>query len=280
MNNILIIDGYNMMHRCRFSWGGGLADGDYQIVYNFFKILKPLVEEFSPDKVYFVLDGRPTKRLDSFSEYKANRVVETDDPEVIEYWNSFHRQKRIIINMVSESFPITSAYHPDYEADDLIYHLIKTYHHDDNVVISSSDTDFIQILNEFPESVKLWNPIAKAYRSNTEYDYVAWKAMVGDRSDNIPGVRGIGKKTATKILSADNGLEDRLSNPSFKVAFDKSYELIKLSDMADEIDTIKYSGGSYNKENIVSSFNDMGFKSMLDEPYRQRFLDTFVSLEY
>jgi DNA polymerase I len=279
VSDILIIDAYNMIHRCRFAWGGGFADGDYQIVYNFFKILKPLMEEFSPDKVYFVLDGRPTKRLDRFSEYKANRVIETDDPEVIEYWNSFHRQKRIIINMVSENFPITSAYHPDYEADDLIYHLIKTYHHDDDVVISSSDTDFIQILNEFPKSVRLWNPVTKAYRGNTEYDYVAWKAMVGDRTDNIPGVRGVGKKTATKILSASNGLKDRLSNPTFKVAFEKSYELIKLSDMADETDAIDYSGGSYNKENIVSSFSDMGFETMLSEPYRQRFLDAFALLE-
>ena len=87
------------------------------------------------------------------------------------------------------------------------------YHLDDNTVILSSDTDFIQILNLYPDNVKLYNPISKSYRQNTDYDYVAWKAMVGDRADNIPGVKGIGKKTANKILSTEGELSKRLKNP-------------------------------------------------------------------
>jgi DNA polymerase-1 len=269
----MIIDAYNMIHRCRFQWGGGFAVGDNQIVFNFLRTLRATVEQFKPDKIYFPLDGRPTARLDMYPEYKGTRRVETTDPVEIAYWKSFKRQKNTIIEMMGKHFPVTSMYHPDYECDDLVLHIIETLHASDDVLILSSDTDFIQILNDYPDTVSLYNPISSSYRQNTDYDYVSWKAMVGDKSDNIPGVKGIGKKTASKILSKDGELENRLKDSRFYNEYNISYELIRL--MPVDTASLEVSTSEFNENEVRASFEAMGFESMLKEPYYGKFISTF-----
>ena len=175
--------------------------------------------------------------------------------------------------MMGKYFPVTSMYHPDYECDDLVLHIVKTLHPSDDVLIISSDTDFIQILNDYPDTVRLYNPVASSYRQNTDYDYVAWKAMVGDKSDNIPGVKGIGKKTASKILSKDGELENRLKDSRFYNEYNISYDLIRLM----PVDTagLEVSASRFNEEEVRISFKNMGFESMLKEPYYSKFISTF-----
>ena len=134
------------------------------------------------------------------------------------------------------------------------------------------------ILNNYSDNVKLYNPVSKAYRDNTEYDYVAWKAMVGDKADNIPGVRGVGKKTATKILSTEGELEKRLEDPIFKKSFDDSYNLIKLMDLTSEEEEIIFTKAKLNIDNIKNDFLDMEFRSMLEEKYLNNFFNTFQNL--
>ncbi len=272
---VLIIDGYNMIHRCRFQWGGGLASGDNQIVYNFFRTLRSCVEQFNPDIVYFPLDGKPSKRLAISDDYKATRKIVEPTQEEIDYWDDFRRQKRFIISSLQSYYPITTVYHKEHECDDLVFYLIDKYHSDDEVVVLSSDTDFIQILNSYPESVSLYNPVSKKFRENTDYDYVSWKAMVGDKADNIPGVKGIGKKTALKILSKDGELEERLKNPIFKESYDKSYSLIKFLDLTEDEEGIEILKGNLDKEGIVSKFEELGFSSMLKESYLKNYINTF-----
>jgi DNA polymerase-1 len=279
MKDILIIDGYNMIHRSRFKWGGGLADGDNQIIYNFFRLLKSTITQFSPSIVYFPLDGMPKARLEADPNYKGNRTIDTDDQEVLDYWASFKLQKRFIINSLKQNYPIKTLYHPHNECDDLVYYLIKHHHPKDNVTIVSSDTDFIQILNEFPDSVKLYNPIAKKYRENTEYDYVSWKAMVGDKADNIPGVRGIGKVGAEKILRKEGGLQERMKNPSFKKAFTKSFNLIKFVDLKDEESNMQFTWPTLDIDAIEAEFEELGFESMLKQNYISSYEEEYLKLE-
>ena len=270
---IMIIDAYNMIHRCRFQWGGGVATGDNQIVFNFLRTLRATVEKFNPDKIYFPLDGKPTVRLEMYPEYKGTRRVETTDPDEIAYWKSFKRQKNLIISMMKNHYPVTSMYHPDYECDDLVLHIVKTIYSSDDVLIVSSDTDFIQILNDYPETVSLYNPISSSYRKNTDYDYVSWKAMVGDKADNIPGVKGIGKKTASKILSTDGELEKRLKDSRFLNEYNISYDLIRL--MPVDTTNLEVSTSEFNENEVRASFKNMGFDSMLKEPYYGKFVSTF-----
>ena len=267
---ILLLDAYNMIHRCRFNWGGGMAEGEYTVIYNFNRLIRATVEEYNPDEIYFVIDGKPKQRLEKFADYKANRKKELTDPEEIAYWENFKRQKREIISMVREKLPLYLVSHPDQEADDLIYYLAKyKASSEDKVIIISSDTDFIQVINEL-DNVSLYNPVAKKWRQKTPYDYVSWKAMVGDRSDNIPGVRRVGKVTAEKILK--NGLlQEKMSDPSFRSSYEASYSLIKLIDLKEIEGEISISKAVFNIENLKSDFERMEFKSILDPSYLSKY---------
>jgi len=278
-DKVLIVDGYNMIHRCRFQWGGGLAKGDNQIVYNFFRTFKATVTQFQPDVVYFPLDGTPKVRLDLDSEYKANRKIDESDPEVVAYWKYFREQKREIIRSLRENYPVRVVYHPENECDDLIYYLVKHHHYNDDVTIVSSDTDFIQILNEFSDNVKLYNPVAKKYRENTPYDYVAWKAMVGDKADNIPGVRGVGKIGAEKILLKKGGLQEKLLSDKFRESYESSYKLIKFLDLKEEESNIMITSSDLDINAIESDFEMMNFNSMLKADYLESYEQEFSRLK-
>ena len=134
---VLLLDAYNLIYRAR----SGYLKGDYPVVYNFFRGLRPLIEKFSPDKVYFVLEGKPEFRMQLNDAYKANRS--NND-------RHFHEQKAQIISIVKECFPITTARHPKLECDDTIATLVKLHCLDgDECTIISSDSDFYQLLNLF-----------------------------------------------------------------------------------------------------------------------------------
>ena len=92
-----MLDAYNMIHRCRFRFGGGKEELEgWTMVYNFFNLIKATIEEYSADKVYFVLDGKPKARKEAFPQYKANRKIDETNPEEVAYWENFRRQKRKI----------------------------------------------------------------------------------------------------------------------------------------------------------------------------------------
>ena len=106
--NILLLDAYNLIYRAR----SGFTKGEHPVIYNFFRGIRPLVEKFNPDKVYFVLEGDPKFRKDiSSGSYKGNRPKQL---------RSFHEQKANIISMVNNCLPFTSIRHPDLECDDTI----------------------------------------------------------------------------------------------------------------------------------------------------------------
>lgn len=259
---VVILDGYNAIHRCRFNWGGGSAMdvGEYQMVYNFIHLINSTARDFAPDIFYFAIDGRPTARLEIFPEYKANRKKKDLTEEEIAYWDSFKRQKRIIVDLCKTAIPVTTVYHPDEEADDLAYKLCKE-HSEDDVVVITNDSDYIQIINEL-DNVRLFNPMKRTYFEKTSYDYVSWKSMVGDPSDNIPGVSRVGKKTADKILK--NGmLSEKLQEDSFRKQYDLAYSLIKMRDCFD-MDDVEITEPVLDKEKLQEVFDEYGFRSFAD----------------
>ena len=93
--SILILDGYNLIYRARYS---GMNKGEYSVIFNFFRSLRPLVEKFSPDQVYMVLEGKPVKRLEMDPDYKGQRVYHNDD--------NFNEQRRSIISILEKFYPI------------------------------------------------------------------------------------------------------------------------------------------------------------------------------
>lgn len=267
----LLLDSYNLIHRSRFDWGGGIAVGENQIIYNFLKSIKPILDKFSPEKVYFILDGKPKARLEMDETYKANRKQENLSEEEALYWASFHLQKRYIINFVKSNLPFTTVYHPDFECDDILNYLANTI--DGEKIIVSSDTDFIQSL-DLSNTVRLWNPVSQTFREKIDVDYAKYKAMVGDKTDNIPGVKGIGKVGAVKILKDPSLFEAKMADPSFKSQFEHSYQLVKFANINDFKTEIQYDNGRFSREVVKNNFLELGFNSMIMEPYFNRYCKT------
>jgi len=259
---VLLLDGYNLIHRAR----SGFTKGEYPIIYNFFRSIRPLVEKFSPDKVYFVLEGNPKFRNElSEGLYKSNRKSPGD---------SFHRQKAAIINLISECLPFIVVRHPDLECDDTIATLVSKHSRagDDSVIISS-DSDFIQLLNCF--NVKIYNPIKKLYVEKPEYDYVMWKALRGDPTDNIKGIPGIGDKTATKLMKNPALLKEVLSSTEKRKIFEKNVHLIRLVDFSNDLSMLEYTEGRSNFDSLKESFLNLGFSSMIKESTWKKYCETF-----
>ena len=266
MKKVLLLDANNLIYRARYS-AKFAREGDAAVVYSFFRSLKPLLEKFKPEVCYFVRDGNRAGREDLLPDYKANRVYEKDE--------SFMSQKKMIENMVSDFFPIIVARDMGLEADDLIGYLVNEKHTNDECVVVSSDTDFIQLLQTHKNCL-LYNPITKKFRENPSYDYITWKSLRGDGADNIPGIPRVGDKTAEKLSLDKNLLDSFLSEKvERQQIFERNQTLIKFRDPRDEND-IKYSDRDFDKEKITKSFSDLNFNSMLKESYLSKY---FSALE-
>ena len=248
MKNILLLDGYNLIYRARYS---GMNKGSHSTIFNFFRGIRPLVEKFNPDIAYFVLEGKPVKRLELDPEYKGQRVYTDKD--------DFNRQRKDIISIVKEFFPFVVVKHSDFECDDIINHLAKVNHKEDNVTIVSSDTDFIQSVSE---NVRLYNPVRKQFIDGTEYDYVSWKSLVGDKSDNIEGFKGIGNKKALKLLSESKKFEEFMSIQENLDKFNRNKFMIKFHELSQE------------------EINNITFNKLLDKPNWSMLKEKFTSYEF
>ena len=260
---ILIADGYNLLYRSRT----GFYKGSNPIVFNFFRSFKALVEKFDADKVYFVLEGAPKKRKELAPEYKAQRVYSDHD--------DFYRQRKIIISMLEEMFPVFVTRHEDHECDDVIGALATDIHSNDECVILSSDTDFIQVLKQDCDRIKLYNPVRKSFVQAPDYNYVEWKALAGDKSDNIEGFERVGSKTAEKLIRSPELLSEFLSHPGRMEKFEKNLELIKFENV--DAQAIQYSRCEYDGDKVKSVFTQMEFSSMINEKYWQNFERVFNS---
>lgn len=264
--NILLLDGYNLIYRARYS---GMNKGDQSTVFNFFRGLRPLVEKFSPDNCYFVLEGKPVKRLEMDPEYKGQRVYHDKD--------NFNEQRNTIIDILSKYFPITIAKHEDYECDDIIGYLANK-NKDNNVTIISSDTDFIQCIDD---NISLYNPVRKKYIEKPSYDYVLWKSLKGDTSDNIEGFKGIGDKRAKKLCENKNELEQFLANEGYREKLENNLFMISLHDLTTDSKDIQYFTGPEQRmwDDLKDVFAQFEFNSIIGkEKTWKKYIDTFEKL--
>ena len=262
---VLLLDAYNLVYRAR----SGFMKGDNPIIFNFFRSLRPLVEKFNPDKAYFVLEGIPKARLAQDSNYKAQRVYHDHD--------DFNRQRNEIIRIVSESFPITVARHEDYECDDVIMNLATLRHAHDKCTIVSSDTDFIQVLQNECD-IHLYNPIRKKFIEPPEFDYVEWKALRGDSADNIPGFPKVGDKTADKLMKNKQLLKEFLSKSGNQDFFDHNVELIRAHNMTNDIKNIQETTAKFQPDVLRKAFSEYEFFAMTNDKSWKKFVDTFDCL--
>jgi DNA polymerase-1 len=206
MKRILLIDANSIIHRSfhalpPFTTPDGKPSG---AIYGIASILIKLWREERPEYVAALFDRpEPTFRDLKYAEYKAQRPPTADDliSQIIEAHNLF------------EAFGIKTFEKPGYEADDLIATLAEKFkkEKDIQVMILTGDRDTFQIVEGDRVVVKIFN---KGVSDVTVYDekgveekfgvtpaqMIDYKALVGDSSDNIKGVPGVGPKTALELL--------------------------------------------------------------------------------
>ena len=203
MSTAIIIDGNNMAHRARYAFSLSNKGEDVSVLYGFLKMLKKSMEVFDPDYVIVCWDGGiPEYRRQRVPEYKANRHLD-DDP--LEY-DSFVSQMQELDTWVLPMMGVISARKSGAEADDLMWHASRIISTED-IVIITSDKDLLQAASD---RVRIYSPTKDAvygvedvedYAGVPLINYVDWRALQGDSSDNIAGVKGIGEKTATKLFN-------------------------------------------------------------------------------
>jgi 5'-3' exonuclease len=268
----LILDANNLLFRARHACYQ--RNYDHVIIHTFFRSIKPIVERFDPDYVYFVLDGYPKKRMELASDYKGTREYHDKD--------NFRAQRKKSVAMIKESVPFLVMRHPEMEADDVIADLVlRKLPAQDEKIICSSDTDFIQLCQVQGNEVKLYNPVKKDFREPPEYPYAEWKALRGDAADNILGLRGIGNKRATTLLTEADALTNFFEKkPDMRSQYLHNLEMIELRAMSEkEFEEVDMWFASDSLRILRETFTSMNLKSMITDKAWNNYTKPFGGLK-
>lgn len=225
MKKIVLVDGHNLLFRMFYGIPAPIKNSkgkDIRGLIGFIGGLKKIVNEFKPDSLCVIFDSETsqTNNLTIDSEYKANRV---DYTNVDSEENPFSQ-----LPLIKKTLDYLNIYYSEVEnneADDFIDSLVSKNDNDNQYIIVSTDSDFIQLVND---DVLLYVPRGKKsilldkVEVEKKYDippqkYILFKSLVGDKSDNIKGIKGIGSVTAAKILKYDSIASYIKDNPSTKI---------------------------------------------------------------
>ena len=295
MDKVLFIDAHNAMWRACVSFGppiqhleisNGICQckspwdtenqfcyGErYSYVYNFFRNLRPLIEQFQPDKCFFVLEGHPQFRYDLFGDYKANRIIKQASRQ--EANDKFLNAKDIIVPLI-QHLPITTCRATNYEADDLIGTLTENMKDEDLTVISN-DSDYIQLLQRGYSNMSIYNPIKKVFMEAPAYPYVPWKCLAGDKSDNIPSL--LKPKKALLTVSDPQLFDEFMSVPENFSNFQVNRQLIEFHPVPEEEISIKE--GVRNFTFLKQAFEQMKFVSITNTQSWDKFCQTFNYIKF
>ena len=215
---LILIDGHALAFRQYYALERtGLKNADNEptwAVYGFFKAIFDLLAKIKPDFIAVAFDvGRQTFRVEKYEEYKANREAMPD---------TLRCQIGAIVEGL-QAFDIPIYTKEGFEADDVIGTISRIASESgNNTLILTGDQDSFQLIDK-EGTVKVLIPSkgelieydwGKVYEKLGVYpdQVIDYKGLRGDTSDNIPGIRGIGEKTAQKLLSRYPHLEDLLAD--------------------------------------------------------------------
>ena len=158
-DHILLLDLHNFIWRANisFKFVDPTVNQDYITIFNFFRNLRALIEEFCPNKVFAVCEGHPQFRYNLFSDYKANRIIKQAAKQ--ETLDKFFKSRDEIVRLLSY-LPITLCRAADYEADDVIATLVENMK-DEMLTVISNDSDYIQLLQKGYKYLDIYNPMKK-----------------------------------------------------------------------------------------------------------------------
>ncbi|MGA5691181.1 5'-3' exonuclease [Cytobacillus pseudoceanisediminis] len=284
--SLLLVDGMALLFRAYFATA---MSGQFMInskgiptngVYGFVKHFLTAVSSFSPTHVAVCWDmGSKTFRTEMFDAYKANR------PEApIELVPQFDLVKEVV-----EAFDVPNIGLEGYEADDCIGTIARKASQETEVLILTGDQDILQLLDDNISVILLQKGYGNYLVHTTETFYeekgitpkqmIDLKAFMGDTSDNYPGVKGIGEKTALKLLQQFEHIEGVLENleqltKGQRAKIEQDLEMLHLSRQLAEIKCdvpvecpLDLAQFTMNREKVIEKFTEIEFRGL------HRFLD-------
>ncbi|MFC1769922.1 5'-3' exonuclease H3TH domain-containing protein, partial [Nitrospirota bacterium] len=271
-NDIYLIDGSAFIYRAFFAIRGlSSADGKpTNAVYGFTNMLIKLMRDKDPESVIVTFDTpHPTERHEIYKEYKAHRP---DTPD--ELIAQIQPIKEVVRAMNLVAFEM-----PGYEADDILATLAAAgAKRGKNVFIASGDKDLLQLVDRY---VKIYDPMKDKVMGRDEVierfsvppeRVTEYMALVGDTSDNIPGVKGIGDKSAKALLAQFGSLKemtenlDAIEKPRFRKLITENMDNLWLSkrlveinrEVPIEIDDETFTLREPDEEKLREMFTELG----------------------
>lgn len=271
MEKLLVIDGHNLLMRMYYGIPGPIRNSqgkDIRGVIGFIGGLFKMVNKGEFNKLLIIFDSETSieSRVKEDSNYKQNRI---DYSQVADENNPFVQLKYIY--KILDYLKVDYLEVKGYEADDYIASVCRCYGGSHHITIASTDRDFLQLVND---RVTVYSPRGKMSIAFTPAEVyrklkispsqmVDYKVLVGDKSDNISGVKSIGPKTAIKILN--KGTLQEIINEQVQIddkihqriidSKNEIYRNIRLITMKDDIDV------KANKHSMEIHF-DTGLKIM------------------
>jgi len=246
MERLLIVDGNNLLFQMFYGMPSKIYNKSGKTIHatiGFISYILKQINYFNISKIVVVFDGDTSKeRKELDSNYKSNRTINWD--ELNEDEVPFNEEKYIIKCL--DYLNIKVLYSMNMEADDLIASLTKLFEDDNEILISSFDSDFYQLINNNVSVLRYRGKCSKIIDKDKFIDefnfdpsrYCLYKAIVGDNSDNIKGVKGIGKVRGSIICKKYSSLEDIFMHELLdkyeklifnnKIIIEKNIKLIEL----------------------------------------------------
>lgn len=285
---LIIIDGNALIHRSFHAIPPTLRTKDGRLVnavYGFTSFLLKALNEFHPEYVVLTLDKKgPTFRHEAYAEYKATRVKAPDELY----------EQIPLVKEVAMAFNIPIFELSGFEADDLIGTICAQAQNEKNLekIIITGDMDTLQLVNEKTKvytmsrglsDCVLYNDdkVRERYNLNPN-QIIDYKALRGDPSDNIPGVKGIGEKTAVELLNdfkTLDGVYQAVDQKDKKIR-ERILELLKEHKanayLSQELATINLAApikfilndiaySNFNLDKVINLFSEFEFRSLLNK---------------
>jgi len=237
-DHIMVFDGLNTFIRSFGATPAYNEDGDHiGGITGFLYSIGKTVRDFKPSRCVIAFDGRGgnAKRRKIYKGYKANRANKTKlrrfdhhETSIEDEQESMRKQFSRLVSYL-DNLPVTFLAMDGIEADDTIAYIAQMYAETcKKITIVSTDRDFYQLVDD---RIQIWSPIKKKMYDTQAVieefgvhpsNMVLYRSFTGDKSDNIPGVAGIGPKTILKLIP-------EISNEqqvSLQQLFDKSNKLL------------------------------------------------------
>ncbi|MEW6607588.1 MAG: DNA polymerase I [bacterium] len=283
MKRLFLVDGHSLIYRAFYaikllSTSTGIPTN---AVYGFTIMLLKLIKEEKPEYLAVVFDSKvPTFRHKKYPEYKAQRQKMPGEMQ---------SQMSLIMEVIS-AFNIPIFAKDEYEADDIIGTIAKRYENEvDEIVVVSGDKDILQIVDDKIKVLATKKGLSETVLYDVQgvnekfgvqpHNIIDLLGLSGDTSDNIPGIKGVGEKTAVKLIQQFGDIENLLNNLN-QVSNENlreninghsqsaimSKELVTLDTTVPiEVDLEACKIKDYDKEKVFEILNRLEFKKLLKE---------------